>query len=140
MAAPPLAVVGIDERTNTLERYSGKVVLLNFWGVSCAHCLAHMPRLDELAERHADRGLVVLSVCADEDDLAIATDALAAAGAATERAHVDRTGLATARYEVGVLPTVYLIDRAGRVVARSTGAQDWVSAPHAAMIEALLAE
>ncbi|MGE3778800.1 MAG: redoxin domain-containing protein, partial [Pirellulaceae bacterium] len=66
--APRLRLSDADGNPSTLADQRGRWVLLNFWGVSCEHCLSGMPDLQSLAERWAPRGLVVLNVCADRED------------------------------------------------------------------------
>jgi thiol-disulfide isomerase/thioredoxin len=47
-------------RPARLTDYEGRVVLLNFWATWCPPCIEEMPVLEELQERHAEQGLVVL--------------------------------------------------------------------------------
>ncbi len=49
----------------TLDTWSGKVVVLNFWATWCAPCTAEMPTLEALWRAYRDRGLVVVGVSVD---------------------------------------------------------------------------
>lgn len=66
-AAPPLQVdhwLGGD----AVESFSrDKVYVVEFWATWCGPCIKSMPHLNELAERYADEGLVVIAITkADE--------------------------------------------------------------------------
>ncbi|NJP04055.1 thioredoxin family protein, partial [Candidatus Gracilibacteria bacterium] len=44
----------------------GKVVLIDFWTYSCINCIRTLPYLQELHEKYADQGLVILGIHAPE--------------------------------------------------------------------------
>ncbi|MES2708215.1 MAG: TlpA disulfide reductase family protein [Verrucomicrobiota bacterium] len=44
----------------TAETVKGKPVLIEFWGINCAPCLAHMPMFNALSKRYDSKGLVVI--------------------------------------------------------------------------------
>ncbi len=46
----------------SMKRLSGKVVLLDFWTLSCVNCLRTIPRVNEWHQKYADKGLVVIGV------------------------------------------------------------------------------
>ena len=48
-----------------LQRYQGRVVLVEFFTTWCAPCLATMPHHNQLWRRHRKAGLVVIGVCMD---------------------------------------------------------------------------
>lgn len=49
------------EKPPTLESLKGKVVVLDFWATWCGPCIAGIPHLNELHEKHFDDGLRILS-------------------------------------------------------------------------------
>ncbi len=53
-----------DDRGNvvSLDRYRGKIVVLNLWASWCPPCRAEMPDLQRLAGAYAARGVVVIGV------------------------------------------------------------------------------
>lgn len=53
MAAPAVSVKAIDGNTLNFADLKGKVVVLNFWFIGCPVCLAHKPKLNELAAKFA---------------------------------------------------------------------------------------
>jgi thiol-disulfide isomerase/thioredoxin len=52
-------------KNHTLMDYRGKWVLVNFWATWCPPCLAEIPELTALHERHKDKTLVVIGVAVD---------------------------------------------------------------------------
>ena len=123
-AVPPLTLVDSHDKTLDVSKLRGQLVLLHFWGTSCVHCIQEIPALDELEKAHAGK-LKVVHVCAsDEVDAATAQGHLDRLGA---KAYVEPHGLGLARFEVQLLPTVWLIGADGKAIARASGAKDWKS-------------
>lgn len=98
-----------------------------------------MPSVNQLYGEYRSKGLEVLLVNFRESPAAVKR-------AVGERGYtapvlLDESGEVTGRlYGVWGPPTVYLIDRQGRLVGRATGPRGWDS-PHARkFIDALLAE
>ena len=101
-------------------------MLLDFWATWCKPCIEIMPKLQKLSANHADKGLVVLGVAIDDDKNRIKK---------IER-FVDKVDVSYAifsdakenpawhMFKVKVLPTLFLIDREGQVVAQWTGKVD----------------
>ncbi len=56
----------LDGAPVRLADHRGKAVWLNFWASWCPPCQAETPVLRELAERYADRGLVVIGISVQE--------------------------------------------------------------------------
>jgi thiol-disulfide isomerase/thioredoxin len=46
----------------------GKVVLIDFWTYSCINCIRTLPHMNELQEKYADKGLVIIGVHSPEFD------------------------------------------------------------------------
>ena len=66
--APDLALEDIEGRSVSLAALKGKVVVLNFWFIGCAPCVAEMPELNKLAG-HYDRDKVIfLALGTDKAD------------------------------------------------------------------------
>jgi peroxiredoxin len=135
--APDFTLKDLDGKTQRLSDYKGKVVLVNFWATSCAVCLKEMPRLAELHERYAARGLETIAVAMPYDPpnrvVAYQRDKRLPFKVA-----IDPNGEAARRFDdVRVTPTTFLIDRRGRIVARYVGEPDFAEV--AKLIEGALA-
>ena len=123
-SAPDVSVRDLSGRELNLGQLRGKLVVVNFWGTSCGHCLAELPRWERLAREFNSDRLVLLSICADETDVNIVR---AAAGSAEKLVYLDPAGLARLRYDVQALPKVVVIDPQGWIVMEMEGVGDWTS-------------
>lgn len=124
--APDLVLSDASGGKRSLADERGRLVILHFWGTTCEHCLASMPKLEKQAERWQQQGVTVLNICADAEN-AQAAQELIDRVAPTSRAWVDDTGLANAQFEVQALPTIWLIDRSGKMLGCARGMKDWQS-------------
>ena len=52
---------------NLLEKYAGKVIYVDFWGVICPPCLAEMEPLKELRKRYSPDDVVMVSICGSRE-------------------------------------------------------------------------
>ncbi len=99
-----------------LSELRGKTVVLDFWASWCAPCRAQAPIIDKLARQHEKDGdLVVVGVnTSDEQEAAIQfarSHNLAYTMLYDEQNQVARA------YSVTGLPTLIVVDRAGKIVA-----------------------
>jgi peroxiredoxin len=111
--APSFALPVIGGAPGELVRsadLAGHVALLDFWATWCPPCTAAVPHLNELAHRYAAHGLRIIGVSSETDD-DVAHFAADNAVAYTLARDADDS-LASA-YQVGALPMLVLIDRAG---------------------------
>jgi len=115
----------------------GKVVLLNFWVTWCGSCRAEMPTIDALYRQYKDRGLEVLSVSLDTAPIAKIQAFVDKLGVSL-RVGLDPSSSTARTYGVLVLPTTYLIDRAGNVIVREVGGRDWLDGVSQRAVESLL--
>lgn len=66
-AAPAFDVVALDGSDLALEDYKGKVVLLDFWAIWCAPCIAELPNLIALYNEYHPQGLELIGISLDGD-------------------------------------------------------------------------
>ncbi|HLK55966.1 MAG TPA: TlpA disulfide reductase family protein [Chthonomonadaceae bacterium] len=60
--APDFQVEDSAGRAVRLSDFHGKVVVLDFWATWCGPCQQSLPHMEEIAQRYADRNVVVLAV------------------------------------------------------------------------------
>jgi thiol-disulfide isomerase/thioredoxin len=53
-------------KLQSISRYKGKVVVLNFWATWCVPCQHEMPMLADMQRKYADQGLIVLGGSVDD--------------------------------------------------------------------------
>jgi thiol-disulfide isomerase/thioredoxin len=126
-AAPPLSARGAEGEPVMLDRLRGRLVLIVFWGTSCAPCLKELPALERLADRQRGEDLAVVPVCLDEADAAVA-QRVAAEQAPRLPVYIDPTGAAKLSYDVQALPAAVLVAPNGCLLGRAQGLMHW-SAP-----------
>jgi thiol-disulfide isomerase/thioredoxin len=68
-AAPEasLEIPSLDGASVSIDRYKGKVVLVNFWATWCAPCRTEIPWLIEFNQKYGPKGLVILGVAMDDE-------------------------------------------------------------------------
>jgi peroxiredoxin len=113
LAAPDFSLLTSDGRTITLSDLRGQAVIVNFWATWCPPCLEEMPTLQEVYEAYRDEGLVVLAINQDEPADRVAR--FAQQHGLTFPLLLDAEFNVTDRYQVGLLPSTFFVDRAGVV-------------------------
>lgn len=103
----------------SLAQYRGHVVLLEFWASWCGPCWRSFPVLDQMQERYARQGLVILGLSLDDEP----ADALRFAEHHDPRFTLlyDAGGKIADSYQVDAMPRSFLIDAGGRIVGDFEG-------------------
>jgi thiol-disulfide isomerase/thioredoxin len=108
--APVLALKGwINSKPLDLNALNGKIVVLDFWATWCGPCISAVPHTNEMKEKYAKKGVVIIGVCNQRGSEKMA---------ATVKAHGIKYPVAVdagtnASYKVSSYPDYYLIDRKG---------------------------
>ncbi len=98
----------------------GRVTVVNFWATWCGPCRGEMPHLQAAYEELADEGLEILAVNRGESPERIQT--FRDEFNLTFPLLLDPGETITAdQYQVTFLPTTYVLDREGVIVARHSG-------------------
>ena len=105
----------------TLERFRGRVLIINSWATWCEPCVAELTSLAALRAAVPDSALVFALV---------APQAPAPVAAFVRRRRLRlpvylEASPAPAVYRFEAIPTTWIIDRAGRIVLRQRGAIRW---------------
>jgi thiol-disulfide isomerase/thioredoxin len=69
--APDFKLNGLDGPEVSLASFRGRPVLLNFWATWCGPCQMEMPMLQEIYQKWAGKGLVLLAVNLQEDPASV---------------------------------------------------------------------
>lgn len=136
--APPLALQDLDGETHDLIQLRGKVVLVNFWATWCPPCRREMPSMQRLKDALAGEAFEVLAVDVgeDADTIHVFTSQLDVAPAFPIL--LDTRSRAMQAWKVAGLPTTYLVDKQGRIVASAIGGREFDHPALVAAIRALL--
>ena len=118
-APPPFEIQGDSGELISLHKLKGKVVYLDFWASWCGPCRQSFPWMNEINEKYGSQGLEVLAINLD-GNLSDAKKFLQENPAKFKIAY-DTKAQTPKLLGVKGMPTSYLIDRQGRVVAVHVG-------------------
>ena len=118
--APAFTAEKLDGGSLSLASLRGRVVLLNFWGVSCPPCRIEMPELQAMHRRLAGRGLVVLGVTEMNPTPEEARRFLTEIGASYPVV-LDPGERLGALYRIEAHPTTFVIDARGTITFVNDG-------------------
>jgi thiol-disulfide isomerase/thioredoxin len=121
-----------------LAGLAGKVVLVDFWASWCGPCLRSFPWMNELQQRHAGDGLVIVAVNLDQDRSF--ANAFLQKLPPKFRIEFDSAGKVAKQFGVEAMPTSFLVDRRGQVRVRHAGFRDAQRAEREQQIQQLLKE
>lgn len=141
-AIKPSGVASFTDRegaSHSLADWRGKVVLLNFWTVSCPPCREEMPSLNTLEKELGGDDFAVVPVAFGYNHPGGVSRFLSQYGIDTLPVLLDPERRLSAEMGVIAPPVTVLLDREGNEVARLIGEADWASDEARAVIEALIA-
>lgn len=133
-AAPDWTLRSLDGRTYSLKGLRGKVVVLDFWYRGCPWCIRAMPALKALADEFADRPVQFVGMNVDKDtsDARFVTEKLGLTYPNLLAPEVPKA------YRVRGYPTLFVVDKQGRVAHVKVGYSATLSEDLARIITGLL--
>jgi thiol-disulfide isomerase/thioredoxin len=137
IASTDFTLDSLDGRKVSLSSYRGKLVFLNFWATWCPPCRSEMPAMEALYTKLKARGFVIVAVDLAEEARVVSE--YVKTKKLTFPVLLDTAGEVGGKYSAQSIPTTYIIDREGRILARGIGAQwKWDSPEMIALFEKLL--
>ena len=133
-SAPDLKLPDMDGREISLEKFKGKIVLLDFWASWCNPCRMTMPVVEKLSKEYSD-DMIVLAVNMQEPKDVV--EKYAFEQAINSQILLDKNGTASAAYGAYAIPMQFLIDRAGIVRHIQTGFSSRMASQMRMQIESL---
>ena len=134
--APDFTVPSLAPPPIRLGDFKGKVVFVNFWATWCPPCKEEMPSMERLYRHHKDQGFTILAISIDTNTAAVAP--FVRYFKLTFHIGLDPKFVVANDYTVRALPSSFLIDRNGDIVAIALGPRDWDGPAAHAMIESVL--
>jgi peroxiredoxin len=126
-AAPDFTIKDTEGKAFNVGEERGKApFILVFWSIFCEPCRVEMPIVQRLYEKHKDAGLSVLSIALDGEPLKSSIVGFVKQEGYTFRVLIDELDekemfKVADPYGVGGTPTIYLVDRGGKVALAKVG-------------------
>jgi thiol-disulfide isomerase/thioredoxin len=130
--AEDFSLLDLAGKRQKLSALKGKVVLLDFWATWCGPCRRELPTIAKLHRELAAKGLAVVAVNVGEP--AATVNAYLKKNQFSIPVWLDSKTEVSTRYQASSIPTLVVIDRAGKVTGYKVGVRD------EAALRALLAE
>ncbi len=113
----------LEGNKRSLSSFKGKVVFLNFWATWCPPCRAEIASMEKLYKRLKGKGLEIIGVDLQEDKKLVRD--FVNEYKMTYTVLLDTTGRVGQIYGARSIPTSYIIDRNGMIMARTIGGRQW---------------
>lgn len=111
--APEFKVVSLSGDTISLSSLRKKIVVINFWFMSCSGCIAEFPYFNRLAEEYKNKDVVFLSLCRDTNQDKVREFLLKKELKTTIACDCDQIA---GRYCILGWPSTYVIGKKGRLL------------------------
>lgn len=126
--APDFSLPDVAGTKKGLKDFRGRYVLLNFWATWCAPCIREMPSLQKLEDRLRDQSLSVVAVSVDAPGDKSKVERFMRDLDLSFTVLLDSTFAVQNIYGANELPSTFLIDPNGEIIAAAKGERDWASA------------
>ncbi len=118
-------VPSLGNGSETLSRQRGKVVLLNFWATWCPSCRKEMPSIETLWKKLKDKPFTIMAISVGEARDTV--NKFIVENKYTYPVFLDPDSKLGAAFDVSGIPTTYLVDKDGKVIAGNQGAAEYDS-------------
>lgn len=115
--AIPFNALDMNGTPFSLKELNGQVIVLNFWFIGCAPCVAEMPDLNKLVKDYKEKEVVFLGFTFDKKDKL--TEFLSKR--TFDYAIIPESNEVISNYQVNVFPTNVVIDRRSKIIYHSIG-------------------
>ena len=109
-----------DGKKFSSESLKGKVVLIDFWGTWCPPCIRAMPDIEKLQQIYKNyKDVVIIGISALEKKPNAAENYFKSKG--YTYIHIPRGEIIAKQFKVKSYPTLYVLDKEGRIVQATIG-------------------
>jgi thiol-disulfide isomerase/thioredoxin len=120
---PPFNVTTMDGQTTGVELFNGKVTMLNFWATWCPPCRVEMPGMQVLYNKTRDVAFDIMAVSVGEQKKTV-TDFIAQ-NKYSYPVFLDESGVQSAPFTSRGIPTTFILDKQGKVIAGLVGSRSY---------------
>jgi peroxiredoxin len=138
IAATEFTLKTLDGKDVSLASYRGSLVFLSFWATWCGPCKQELPSVQALYDTLKAKGFTIMAVDVMETGKTVAD--FARTNRLTFPVLLDVDGRVGGEYDARSIPTNYIIDRKGKILARIVGydGTPWNNPERVALFEKLL--
>ena len=115
----PNIPLNIANTHNTLSDFKGKLIYLDFWASWCIPCRNSFPFMNHMLSKYKDKGFQIIAVNLDKDIEQVSK--FLKRYPAQFKISYDSTGNTAEKFNVRAMPTSFLIDRKGEIIATHSG-------------------
>lgn len=129
--APNFTLETLSGQTVSLESLRGKPAIINFWASWCGPCKAELPALEKIHQTYAGKVNVIGVDLTVEETSPESLQAFVRSHNLSYPIWLDETGKVAVQYGVAGIPTTYVLNRDGIIVAvltKSTSYEGFVQA------------
>ncbi|QEC44204.1 TlpA family protein disulfide reductase [Pseudobacter ginsenosidimutans] len=116
-----MSFTALDKTEFQLEKLRGKVVLIDFWASWCKPCLNEFPHLRTMLEKYNRDGFEIAGICLDNESALPRVKEIIQENKITWPQRFEGKGFHSDTYRllygINSLPTVWLLDKSGRIVS-----------------------
>lgn len=116
----------LGQRKN-IGDFKGQPMVLNFWATWCGPCVREMPALDRLAKDFASHGIAVAAISVDREGIKKVAPFFRSRGLDQLTIYMDESNKLANEMALRSLPSTFLINRDGLIIAKLEQPVDWDS-------------
>jgi len=135
MAVNLTSVLDINGKEFSFGNLEDNVLVLHFWATWCPGCTQEMEKLNSLQKILKKERIIILPISEDFKGDAVIKEFYQSYGLTNLTAFIDKNQKLF--HELGVisLPTTFIIDSSGQVVAHAKGQVDWLQDVNIALLK-----
>ena len=134
---PVIRVPGLDGKQIDLKDFTGSYVVLNFWATWCPPCKAEMPSMEELYKTFKNQKFTIFAISTGEKPDTVKN--FIKANPHSFPIGLDTSGQLGAIFAGRGIPTTYIVNPEGKVIAGTIGGRNWMDAKTIAAFKGMLA-
>lgn len=114
-----------ERQAISLQEFSGKALLVNFWATWCTPCVREMPDLNQLSKDFGGESFEVVAIASGQQVGMNPDVFLKEKGLESLALYQDPHASLMKLFDTQTLPTTLIVDKQGRIRGGVRGAIDW---------------